>query len=132
MEFDENKFFLGKLCRHNHNWRDTDYSLRYKSTGDCMECKKKANKKYFQIWWKKLKQEYPEKARAHSIAWQKRNPKKAKEQQKIWRKRNPEKMRAYSKKYYKKNVEEYKKYQREYYLINKEKFKKKTKNDVDL
>ena len=125
MEFDENKYFLGKLCRYGHKWNDAEYSLRYKSTKGCVECKKNANKQYFHSWWVKLKQQNPEKAKKHSIAWQKKYPAKARAQQKQWRQQNPEKIKEYSKKYYKKKFEEYRLYQREYYLKNKEKFTKK-------
>lgn len=114
--FDKNKFFLGRLCPHDHSWSGFAKSLRYKSTGDCVECKKLANKRYFKTWWKKLKQENPEKAKAHSIAWQKRNPEKARTQQKQWRKRNPEKVKAYSKKYRENKSDDYKIYQHEYYI----------------
>ena len=36
--FDENKYFLGKLCRSNHEYENTGQSLRYKSTRECPEC----------------------------------------------------------------------------------------------
>lgn len=45
--FDKSKFYLGKLCKHNHNYQESGKSLRYiekaKGPGRCMECRKLKN-----------------------------------------------------------------------------------------
>lgn len=38
--FDANKFFLGSLCRKNHQWSKAGQTLRRKSDGHCLECSK--------------------------------------------------------------------------------------------
>lgn len=41
------KFYLGSLCKRNHDYKGTGKSLRYKSKRECTECRKlyKANKR---------------------------------------------------------------------------------------
>ena len=37
-KFDEKKFYLGILCRKNHDWQNTQKSIRLLSTGGCTMC----------------------------------------------------------------------------------------------
>jgi len=37
--FDNSKYFLGKVCKHNHVYKDSGKSLRYLMSGACIECK---------------------------------------------------------------------------------------------
>lgn len=40
LEFDEEKYYLGTLCRRGHDWNRTGHSLKYNSNDTCVECKK--------------------------------------------------------------------------------------------
>jgi hypothetical protein len=44
LEFDEEKYYLGNLCKRGHDWNGTGRSLR-KHTGSCIECIKLTRKK---------------------------------------------------------------------------------------
>jgi hypothetical protein len=37
-KFDEKKFYLGILCHKNHDWQNTQKSIRLLSTGGCTMC----------------------------------------------------------------------------------------------
>lgn len=45
--FDENKYFLGSLCRNGHDWNNTKQSLRYVNNVDkrCFVCEQARNKR---------------------------------------------------------------------------------------
>jgi hypothetical protein len=38
LEFDEEKYYLGSLCKRGHDWNDTGKSRRYKNKGVCVDC----------------------------------------------------------------------------------------------
>lgn len=42
----KDKFFLGNLCLKNHNYNNTEKSLRFKQRSQCVECKKIYTLKY--------------------------------------------------------------------------------------
>lgn len=42
LEFDEEKYWLGDLCEHGHDWNKTGHSLRYIRSSRCVECMKKS------------------------------------------------------------------------------------------
>lgn len=45
-EFDSSKYYLGALCKHQHDWSNTGLSLRRKSNGTCYVCGKNYNHLY--------------------------------------------------------------------------------------
>ena len=47
--YDPEKHFLGKLCRHDHDWENSGFSLRYKNTKKlCVICVKEQEKRTYQ------------------------------------------------------------------------------------
>jgi hypothetical protein len=38
LEFDEEKYYLGTLCKRGHDWNSTGLSLRWNSTTHCIKC----------------------------------------------------------------------------------------------
>jgi hypothetical protein len=48
MDFDSDKYYLGNICKHNHNWDDTRLSLRLIRNDVCLECLRVSQKKYRQ------------------------------------------------------------------------------------
>lgn len=47
MDFNQELYFLGPLCRHGHDWNDTGKSLRYKSSRNCVQCRLDAARKEY-------------------------------------------------------------------------------------
>lgn len=39
-QFEDNKFWLGSLCKRGHEWEQTGRSLRYTKCNRCVECRK--------------------------------------------------------------------------------------------
>lgn len=74
--FDETKFYLGKLCKHNHEYEDSNKSLRKINNRYCVECRK-----------------------GHIKSLKEKSP----EYQKEYRIKNKDKLSNKSKEYYKKN-----------------------------
>lgn len=106
MNFDEIKYFLGKLCSNNHEYKDTGKSLRHKNKQKtCIICKKNTDSRYY------LK-----------------NENKIVERTKQWKLENKKKSKSQIKKYQKKNSLNTKKWRinnREKYLKNKREYRKK-------
>ena len=44
-KFNKDKFYLGRLCLHSHNWQNTGQTLRYKTSSNCVICQANFNKK---------------------------------------------------------------------------------------
>lgn len=44
VEFDENLFFLGNVCKRGHRWEDTEKNLRYLKSKQCVQCVKSRDK----------------------------------------------------------------------------------------
>lgn len=40
LDFDATKYYLGNICRREHNWNDSGFSLRRKNGRECIECAK--------------------------------------------------------------------------------------------
>jgi hypothetical protein len=45
-DFNENLYYLGKACKFNHVFANTNKSLRQRSNRTCIDCQKNTNKKY--------------------------------------------------------------------------------------
>ncbi|HEY9598392.1 MAG TPA: hypothetical protein V6D33_12040 [Cyanophyceae cyanobacterium] len=43
--FDQDKFYLGSICKNNHQWGSTQGSLRYRCDYGCVECLRIKNKR---------------------------------------------------------------------------------------
>lgn len=63
--FDDKKHYLGKLCNRGHNWKNTDFSLRYKKNGDCLFCARERAKKQ--------RESNPEYCRNYHKEWREHN-----------------------------------------------------------
>jgi len=146
MNFDETKFYLGTLCKRNHEFENSGQSLRYiKNNKCCPKCTAIRSKKYLNTKKGKIKSNETKKQ------WRKNNPKKLSqyknriyEYHKQWRRNNPEKLKLYDENYksckknrdklnktrrtlYKKNPIKMIKYSKEYRKKNYKKCIKKEK-----
>lgn len=72
-------------------------TLRYKRSGECIQCKKKRDKKW--------NRDNPERAKEHSTGWARRNPAKAKRYYREWRSNNIQRNRDAQQEYSKNNPE---------------------------
>lgn len=59
--FNKTKFKLGKLCKYNHEYENTEFGLKYISSGGCVECTK-IRKKQIDNGKKKIKKQKYERA----------------------------------------------------------------------
>jgi hypothetical protein len=48
MAIDLNKYYLGKLCKNNHDYDNTGQSLRLFSTNTCYLCQRELSRAYYQ------------------------------------------------------------------------------------
>lgn len=115
--FDPKTFRLGRLCKRGHNWKSTGKSLRYISTGDCIEC---LDFRYKQKRYGEQGQELLQKRR---LLYRK-NREQVLTQQKQWRENNPELARGKARKQREnrtpKQRENYLSYLKAYYQQNRE------------
>jgi hypothetical protein len=129
LEFDEEKYYLGKLCPRDHDWKGTRRSLRrYRKneSGYCVKCSIERNK------------EYKCKNREHCIKYSREYKRKNKEVLRIkgkkyreenrdfcnwtneqWRRRNPNYGKNYHEDHYFETVKEHRVYGKKYYADNK-------------
>lgn len=121
MDFDKDKFYLGKLCNHNHKWNELEQSLRYRSSNICTECSKKsikayreANKQKLCEVSKKYNQENSDKVKKRKKAYREANKEKIQDYQQKWHKVNKERTRVYNSNYHSMNREEIHKRQKHY------------------
>ena len=111
MEFitiNDKEFYLGRLCKGNHDWNDTGKTLRRVSNSECPQCSKDKYNERIKLEPDFNKKRY-QKHKEYSLNYQKQ-----------WRKRSKEVMKKQSKKYQETHVEELKEYRKNYYLQNKE------------
>lgn len=101
-EIDNTKFFLGKLCKYGHNYKETGYSLRYVcQKHGCVICENlvKTTYRLSKEGQQKVKQyrlENRDKIRAKNKAYysQEHIAQKARDRAKQWVKDNPERAKA--------------------------------------
>lgn len=106
-DFDRSLFYLGKLCKRNHDWASTGQSLRYlKGTGNCVEC------------YRTRRQENPSREKEYSQKYREQNRELIREK----RLRNIEQERKQSLKYWHKNKERLNTLKKEYYYKNQVRF----------
>jgi len=89
------RYFTGKPCKHGH------VSERRVSKSDCIECKKKYNKRFYEAnpgRYKEYKKQYrkdnAERQKEYDKQWYEANSKRKKEYDKRWRRDNPAKNNA--------------------------------------
>ena len=129
--FDLEKHFLGKLCKHGHDWENSGLSLRYKNTEKkCVICKnerertyQKANKERVAERQRLYRQENADKLREQSQNYYQENVDKILEYQRNYRKENPDKISEY----HKENADKIRKRTRNYYQENADKYSEKHK-----
>ena len=66
LSFDSQKYFLGKLCIRQHNYRETGKTLRRISTRHCLECERESSQAY--------RRRHPKQSNKSTSDWKKRNP----------------------------------------------------------
>ena len=69
MKFNQDKYYLGKLCKRGHGWEDSGMSLRLIRNGDCRSCiaQRKTSPEY-KKWKKGYDLNYNKNKRDQSIA----------------------------------------------------------------
>jgi 5-methylcytosine-specific restriction endonuclease McrA len=91
MDFDTDKFYLGKLCKYGHDYEGTGQSLRHKKRTACIVCMRNdAKKSYYKSHEYNL-----ERVRRY----RRENPEKVREYSKIANRRNAERRKEYAKKH---------------------------------
>nr|WP_290224168.1 HNH endonuclease [Trichocoleus desertorum] len=111
LEFDPNKFYLGRLCKRGHNWQETGRSLRAKYSrgyGDCVECAKVCAKANYEA--------NKEEDNRRSKAWREANPDKVRASGKAYREANKDKIKAYREANKERKAEQWK----QYHIANRE------------
>lgn len=105
--FDQSLFYLGKLCKRNHDWANTGQSLRYlNGPGNCVEC------------YKTRRQENPNREKEYSQKYREQNRNLIREK----RLQNIEQELKYARQYWHKNKERLNTLKKEYYRQNKIRF----------
>jgi HNH endonuclease len=66
LSFDAEKYYLGSLCHRQHDWNQTDSSLRRRLTNGCLKCEQIASRAY--------RARHPERAKASVESYRQRNP----------------------------------------------------------
>ena len=126
MDFDKDKFYLGKLCNHNHKWNELEQSLRYCSINRCVQCIKERRPTPEQ-----QRAEY-QKNREKRLQTAKKcrdmNPQRVKESRKKYREKNKEKIKGYMNKWEETNKEKRSDYHRKYCSDNSELISERRKN----
>lgn len=141
--YDESKFTLGPLCKRGHRWQDTDQSLRYRSTRQCVECHKAWSANYRGQYYQDNAERIRAKAREYHHAnrgeilakqaeyrktesfrqsirrHQLRNRESLYERTRHWRRRNKQHVSEYNHQYYSANVDYEKVRRREYQKTHK-------------
>lgn len=131
--FDPEKHFLGKLCRHGHEWENTSKSLRYQKGGrKCVFCTQNSSKNWH---LKNLEAD-----RAHRKKYRELNSEHISQQKKEYhsrpevRKRRLEVNRNYERRNKEKRIDIQRRYRenhskrhKEYYKANRERVLKKTR-----
>jgi HNH endonuclease len=95
LSFNAEKYHLGKLCYRQHDWNQTGYTLRRRSSNACLKCEQINSKAY--------RDRHPERSRASVERYRQRNPEVAiriarsqrlsgrtAQNTQRWRKRHPE------------------------------------------
>ena len=101
--FDSDRYFLGSLCKRDHDWFESGCSLRKIKKNECVECKKLADKKW--------KQDNPEKV---AIGRTKYN--------------QQERVKEYKRNHWTENAEKYKADKHQRYEENKREILEKSKS----
>lgn len=109
--FDESRYFLGSLCKRNHEWLKSQGSLRRIKKHDCVECKKLADKKW--------KQDNPEKVATGRKKYNQQE--RVKEYKREHWERNSERYRAGRHQRYEENKDEILKRNKAYNALNRDK-----------
>lgn len=118
--FDPEKHFLGKLCRHGHEWEDTGKSLRIPIKSGyhrCAVCVDLHNRRHTGSteYYKKRYSEYGK-------AWHEKNCDRLKEVRKKYRENNREYIIEHQRIYREQNRDKIRESGRLYYRLNRESF----------
>ena len=108
LSFDSNKFYLGKLCKRQHRWSDSETSLRRKINNSCVECERyrEAQHRLADPDWGKKKYA---RIRETSLRCNRR-----------FHENNPDYRKQYNAEYRRKNRERILQQKREHYYENRE------------
>lgn len=118
--YDPEKHFLGKLCRHDHDWENSGFSLRAINSKQCVICQKESLKKYYEknrdTLLENRKKYYGE------------NRDTLLEHSKIYREANKEHITERQRNYYQENADKFSEYRRNYYQENADKLRERSRN----
>ncbi|WP_041555999.1 hypothetical protein [Nostoc sp. PCC 7524] len=125
--FNPDKFYLGRLCRHGHNWNETGKSLRYCAGRDCVDCVRRRNAKtpeQIKENYQKNRERILQSAKLYNII----HSEKIKQRKKAYREANKDKIKKYAQKYRNDNRERLREYNRNYHATNFEQISERQKN----
>jgi len=120
MDYDSEKYFLGQLCKYNHDYDDSGKSLRYHKGGMCVQCISFKKHKYYL----RNKEILLEKSRKYHYE----NHNETTKQQCLYRLKNKDKLSAQKREHHLKNKKILNKKSYEYYLKNREYINEKRKD----
>ena len=126
IKFNPDKHYLGKLCKHGHDYQGTGKSLRYLAgyKHNCVVCQNlywKANAEKILEQRRKYRKANAEKISERNRKYYKANAEKISEQKRKYRKANAEKTLEQKRKYRKANAEKISEQKRKYRKANAEK-----------
>lgn len=132
---DPGKHFLGKLCKYNHDWENSGFSLRLINSKHCAICRKEYYQNYRQENSDKLKeyhqnyrQENGDKLKEYHQNYSKGNTDRLKEYQQNYRQENCDKLRESKRSYYQKNPDRSREQHQNYYKNNLDKVREYQRN----
>lgn len=118
LTFDSEKYFLGKLCRHGHEWENTGKSLRIPIKSGyhrCAVCTDLHNRRHTGD-----AERHKERYSKYGKAWYEKNRDRLKEDRKKYRENNRERITERGRIYREQNREKIRESGRIYYRLNRE------------
>ena len=121
-ELNPEKHYLGKLCKHGHEYLDSGKSLKYKSASKCVQCVIKTSLEYYKktcdceenkLKRKKYRENNLERILLYQKKWWKKNRKKLMPKHRKYYKEHREEAKSYAKKNHEKISKRVKIYRKE-------------------
>lgn len=122
-DFNQERFFLGDLCRHGHEWSGTGHSLRYIKDRGCTVCKQEHHKRNKERILARKAEEYrsnPERKKAYNQEYRAKNLEKLRAKDRDRYHADIEASRAKCRNYGSCNREKKLAYMRQYHLRNQD------------
>ncbi len=122
--YDPEKHFLGKLCKHNHDWENSGLSLRFMAgTKQCVTCSRgqyQTRKEYHKLYNK----ENADKKREYDRIYRQENADKIREYKQLYSQENPDIILEYHRNYRKENADKFREHQQNYRQENPDRIRK--------